>query len=409
MPDFSYTAADEDGNIVNETIHSISEEGVVKLLHNKNLVPIRISPAHRTGFSDVFTKRVGFSILSKKVNRRNLIHFTQDLATLIEAGLPMDRSLNTLSSVGYNEHFVEILNTINNDIQSGSYLSEAITKHPEMFSSYYINMVRAGEAGGVLERVLERLGQFLEDSQDLVDTIISESIYPFFLVLVSGLSVILLMTLVIPRFTVIFSDMEFAIPFSARLLMGASSFIIDYGLVAVLLFPIAAYCFLQYRKTPEGRWAVDRLILKTPIISTLIREIETTRLTRALGILIQNRVPILSALTLVKDISQNRIIKDALDDVYQSVKEGARITEPLMNSGHFPEIALQMMAVGEETGELDIMLIRISDNYEKKVKKKLKQFAGLFEPAVILIIGIIVGFVVISMINAVFSIYDIPF
>lgn len=409
MPVFSYKATDYNGKIVKGYLEATDDKGVVGKLDALGYIPIRISPAgkEKQGFQSDVSEI--FSSVFRRVSGKDVMLFTQDLATLLDAGLPVDRALSILVEVTEKEKFKEIVRDILRSVQGGSYLSEAMDKYPHVFSKFYVNMIRAGEAGGILEPVLVRLGIFLENSQDLKEYIISAMVYPVFLVFVGGASIIVLLTFVIPKFSIIFSDLGAAVPLATRILLGVSEFIRNYWWVMAGVLAFLYYLFYKYSHTSEGRLMVDKQKIQLPVIGDLIKKIEVARFSRTLGTLIRSGVPILQALTLVKDIIGNRVIASSIDDVREKVQKGDRLAKPLSNTGVFPSLAIQMITVGEETGRLDDMLLKVAENYEKVVRATIKRFISFLEPAMILIMGIIVGAIVISMLMAIFSINEIPF
>jgi general secretion pathway protein F len=409
MTTYSYKAADSSGKIVTGVLEADEEKKVVTELQTLGLIPIRIALTKGNG------KRLGLNVseqflsLFYGVSSKDVMVFTQDLATLLEAGLPVDRALSLLIESAEKERFKMVVNDILKTVQGGGYLSDALAKHPKAFTSFYVSMVRAGEAGGVLEAVLSRLGEFLESAQELKDYIKSAMVYPTFLVGVGGLSIIFLLTFVIPKFSVIFSDMGQTIPLSTQFLLGISHLLQSYwwAIIAVLG---AGYFFLKkYLNTPVGRLKFDRKKMKFPVVGDLIKKIEVARFARTLGTLTKSGVPILQALTLVKDIMGNKVISAAMENVYARVKEGDRLSKPLRDTGIFPPLAIQMITVGEETGRLDRMLLRVAESYEKMVRNTVKRLISLLEPAMILLMGLVVGFVVVSMLMAVFSMNEMPF
>lgn len=409
MPVFSYKATDYNGKIVKGYLEATDDKGVVGKLDALGYIPIRISPAvkENQGFQSDISEI--FSSVFRRVSGKDVMLFTQDLATLLDAGLPVDRALSILVEVTEKDKFKEIIRDILKSVQGGSYLSEAMGKYPQVFSKFYVNMIRAGEAGGILEPVLVRLGIFLENSQDLKDYIISAMVYPVFLVFVGGASIIVLLTFVIPKFSIIFSDLGAAVPLATRILLGVSEFIRNYWWIMAGSLAFLYYLFYKYSHTSEGRLRVDKQKIQLPVIGDLIKKIEVARFSRTLGTLIRSGVPILQALTLVKDIIGNRVIASSIDDVREKVQKGDRLAKPLSNTGVFPSLAIQMITVGEETGRLDDMLLKVAENYEKVVRATIKRFISFLEPAMILIMGIIVGAIVISMLMAIFSINEIPF
>jgi len=335
--------------------------------------------------------------------------FTQDLSVLLNAGLPVDRALAIQIDVTEKERFREVIGEILKAVQGGSYLSDALARYPRAFSPFYVNMIRAGETGGVIGPVLERLALFLESAQELRDFVRSAMVYPLFLVAVGGVSIIILMTYVIPKFSVIFADMGQAIPLTTRLLLGFSYFLRDYGWLLLLCVIGLVYLAKRYIATPPGRQRFDRMKLRLPVSGDLVRKIEVARFSRTLGTLTKSGVPILQALTLVREIIGNREIARSLERVNSRVKEGDRLSKALNDLNLFPSLAVQMITVGEETGRLDAMLLRVAENYEKIVKDAVKRFINLLEPAMILFMGVIVGLIVISMLTAIFSMNEMPF
>lgn len=408
MPLYSYKATDTSGKIVRSVMEADNEVMIVHHLQDAGLIPIRITPASR-GVSKAGTMlSLDVKTVFQRVGSKDIMYFTQDLTALLGAGLPVDRSLKILVEATENIKFKKIIQDILKAIEGGSDLSEAMGRHPEVFSEFYVNMVRAGEAGGVLEAVLERLGIFLETSQELKDYIKSAMVYPLFLLFVGGISIIVLMTFVIPKFSVIFADMGSALPLSTQFLLTASDIFRMYWW-ALILSGIAFFFSLSwYLKTPKGSVFFDTLKMGFPVIGDLIKKIEVGRIARTLGTLINSGVPILQAILLVKDIIKNKVVAGTMDDIYDRVKEGERLSTPLTQSRMFPPLAVHMIKVGEETGNLSGMLLKVADNYEKIVKNLVKRSISLIEPLMILFMGVVVGFIVISMLMAIFSMNDMP-
>ncbi|RLC13967.1 MAG: type II secretion system protein GspF [Deltaproteobacteria bacterium] len=410
---YSYKATDISGKIAKGTLEAPDEKGAADRLHDMGYIPIRISQTGkgRGKLAGSATKSGDPDILSffTRVSTKDVMLFTQDLSALLEAGLPVDRALSILTNITEKEKFREIIRDVLKAVQGGSYLSDAMAKHPGAFSAFYVNMVRAGEAGGVLEAVLERLGIFLESSQDLRDYIKSALVYPVFLVFVGGISIIILMTFVIPKFSIIFSDMGHAIPLSTRLLLGLSEELRTFWWMILAGLSLVYFLIWRYVKTPTGRFRMDSLKMRFPVSGNLVRKIEIARFSRTLGTLIKSGVPILEALDLVKDIISNRVIAGSMGEIYERVKKGERLSKPLGDIGIFPSLAVQMITVGEESGRLDEMLLRVAENYEKTVRNIVKRFISLLEPAMILVMGLVVGFIVISMLMAIFSMNEMPF
>ncbi len=411
MSMFSYKATDLSGKIVKGTLDAEDERGAASRLQDMGYIPILINQTRtaKQGLNLELDLSRSVSALLEHVSNRDVMLFTQDLSSLLEAGMPVDRALSILIDVTGKRKFKDIIRDILKSVQGGSYLSDAMAKHPGAFSRFYVNMVRAGEAGGVLEAVLDRLGIFLETSQELRDYIKSALVYPIFLVCVGGISIIILMTFVIPKFSIIFADLGQAIPLSTRLLLSLSKGLQTYWWLILLAIGGIIFCFWRYAKTARGRLRLDRLKIQFPFIGDLVKKIEVARFSRTLGTLVQSGVPILQALELVKGIINNSVVVGAMERIHDRVKEGERLSKPMEETGIFPSLAVQMITVGEETGRLDEMLLRIADNYEKIIRNLIKRFISLLEPAMILIMGLFVGFIVISMLMAIFSMNEMPF
>jgi type II secretion system protein F len=409
MATYSYKATDGSGKIVKGLLEATGEKGVVANLHDMGYIPIRISVSKSEGKGLGLDLSKDILSIFKIISTKDVMIFTQDLSALLGAGLPVDKALSILVDVTEKKKFKEIIKEVLNSVQGGSYLSDALAKYPKVFSTFYVNMVRAGEAGGVLDSVLERLALFLETSQDLKDYIKSAMVYPIFLVLVGGLSIIILLTFVIPKFSVIFSDMGQAIPLSTRFLLGISEMLRVYWPIILGGFAAIFFSLRRYVRTPAGRLRLDQYKMDLPVTGDLIRKIEVARFARTLGTLTRSGVPILQALTLVKDIINNRVIAGNMGKIYERVKEGEKLSIPLGDSGVFPSLAIQMITVGEETGKLDEMLLRVAESYEKVVRNMVKRLISFLEPVMILAMGLVVGFIVISMLMAIFSVNEMPF
>lgn len=409
MPVYSYKATDSSGKVTNGTFEAMGEKEIVAELHRMGLIPIRITlQKGKTRSLNADVSSVLGSVF-KRMSSKDVTFFTQDLATLLGAGLPVDRALSILIDAAEKESVREVIKDILKTVQGGGYLSDGLARHPKIFSNLYVNTVRAGEAGGVLETVLDRLGEFLESSQDLIDYLKSALVYPLFLVFVGGISIVVLLTFVIPKFAIIFSDMAQALPLSTRFLLGFSDTLRSYWWLILGAMGGGYYIVRRYLQSPAGRLWFDKKKLNFPVARELVKKIEVARFARTLGTLTKSGVPILQALHLVKDIMNNQVIAGSMDTVYNRVKEGDRLSKPLNDSGIFPSLAVQMITVGEETGRMDAMLLKVAENYDKAVKSMVKRLISFLEPAMILFMGLVVGFIVLSMLMAIFSVNEMPF
>jgi type II secretion system protein F len=407
VPVFTYRAADQRGRTIDGVMEAPDARAVVEQLQRDAYFPIRIAPqaGRRTAFG--LTWPAGLD--QRRVAMRDLVAFTQQIATLLEAGLPLDRALGIMEELAPTARLRAITGDVLRSVQSGTSLAEAMAKHhPRPFSRLYINMVRAGEKGGVLEPTLRRLGEFLEESQAFRDAVVSALIYPTLLTLVGCAAVVFLMTFVIPRFADIFRDLGQAIPLPTQILLTASDWIQQFWwalLLAVLAAVLAARVVLS---TPQGRLGWDRFVLKTPMAGEVVMKSEVARFTRVLGTLLRSGVPLLTALTVVREMLSNVLLGGAVERLSDGVRRGAGLATPMRESGVFPALAQHMVRVGEETGRLEEMLLKVAESFEGDVRKLVKRLVGLLEPIIILSMGLLVGFIVVAMLMAIFSISDLP-
>jgi general secretion pathway protein F len=404
MPEFFYKATTPEGQTVEGLMEGKDETTILQSLHRMGYIPIRI------GYTE--PRERGFQLSHRiplRVGIKELLVFTQEFSNLLLAGLPLDRSLRILESLSENRKLKETLKDVLQKVEGGNSLAEALHSHPQIFPKLYVNMVRAGEAGGFLEVILSRLVRYLQTVKEIREALISVMIYPLILTFISGISIIILVAFVVPRFARIFSDMGQAIPLPTQMVLTFSHWIRDYwwmGLGAALLI----YLSLKlYTRREERRLQWDQFKLKWFILGDLLRKMEVARFSRILGTLLQSGVSILTALNLVKEISQNLAFAKAIRITHDRLREGKGISKSLVETGIFPPLAVHMIGVGEETGRLDEMLLRVAGIYEENVQMALKRFVSLIEPMVILLMGGLVGFIVISMLLAIFSINEIPF
>ncbi len=402
MVEFTYKATDLSGRIFEGAMEGRDEKAVVDSLQKLGYIPIRISTVQEKGALFKASVRSYF----ERVTTRDLMLFTQELSTLLEAGLPLDRSLQILTELSTKAKFQEVVKDLLRKIEAGSSFSEALSAYPSIYPKLYVNMTRAGEAGGVLNIILSRLAKYLQTSKEMKDYLISVLIYPAILTFASGLSIIILLTFVIPRFAKIFADMGKTIPLPTQILLSISQFVRSYWWALGGGLVLAWFGIKSYIKQGEGKVQWDQLKLRLAIVGNLVRQIEIARFARTLGTLIQSGVPILQAIQIVRETVNNEIIARAVGEVHTGVKQGGGISKSLKNLNVFPPLAVQMITVGEETGRLDEMLIKVAENYEASLQNALKRFISLLEPMIILVMGGMVGFIVVSMLMAIFSVNE---
>ena len=397
MAIFSYRATRLDGAITEGVIEAADEKAAVEMLKNTGFIPLKIAAP-----TESIKKR-----LSLRSSKGDLLIFTTELSALLHAGLPLDRSLNILSEISESKEMKNIIQSILKSIREGSSFSDALARHPRVFPRLYVNMTRAGESGGVLDVVLDKLGEFLESTKELKEHIVSAMIYPAILTVAGGASIIILLTYVLPKFSVIFDELGGALPLSTKLVLTFSNSLKSYWWVVVLSIISGWLIFKSYVRSETGKYRWDAFKLKAA--GDVIQKLETARFCRTLGTLLKSGVPLLQALANAKDVITNRIIASAIDGVLKGAKEGKGIAVPLSDAHVFPPLALSMIKVGEETGQLDSMLIKVAATYERSLRVAIKRFVSLFEPVVILAMGLIIGFIVISMLMAIFSMTELPF
>ncbi len=403
MTEYLYKATTLNGQTVEGAMDGKDEEAIIHGLHQLGYIPIRITSHQEKG--------PGLRLppfLRQRVGVKNLLAFTQELSTLISAGLPLDRSLNILGTLTENVTLRETVKDVLKKVEGGNSLAEAMGNHSRIFPKLYVNMVRAGESGGFLETILSRLAQYLEGMKEIRDHLISVMIYPLILTVVTGISITVLVTFVIPRFARIFSDIKQAIPLPTQIVLTFSQLVRGYwwvGLGAVLLI---YFGLKAYTKDEERKWRWDRSKLKWVVVGDLIKKIEVARFSRTLGTLLQSGVSILPAFNLVKETSQNVAISRSIAHVHDRLREGKGISKSMEETGVFPALAIHMISVGEETGTLDQMLIKVAEAYEESVRTAVKRFVSLLEPLIILFMGGVILFIVISILWAILSVNDLP-
>jgi general secretion pathway protein F len=405
MPVYVYRAADRRGQTIDGVMEAADARAVVERLHREAYYPIRVAP-HADRRSWLSLGRGGGG---GRVRGRDLLAFTQQLATLFEAGVPLDRALGILEELTANSRLRVIVGDLLRSMRGGSSLSEALAKHhPRPFTRLYINMVRAGEKGGVLEVALRRLAEFLESRAAFQEAIISALAYPVVVTAVGAGAIVFLLTFVIPRFATIFEDMNQAVPLPTQILLSVSGSIREYWWVGAVVALVAVLAWRTWTGTPEGRVQRDRLILKSPRVGDLVRKIETARFTRTLGTMLQSGVPVMGALAVVGEMMSNVVVGRAVERLGESVKRGGTVAAGMGEHAHFPSLAVHMVRVGEETGRLEEMLLKTAETYEAEVRTEMRRFIGLLEPAIILGMGVLVAFIVVAMLMAIFSINEIP-
>lgn len=393
MAVFTYKAKGADGRMVEGTVDADEQKTAVERLRGQKLVVLEIGEKTASPLDAIAAlfKRKG------KVYSRDLVLFSRQLSTLVGAGVPIVQSLAILENQAENPAFKEVLGAVRGDIESGLSISDALRKHPDAFPELYTSMIKAGELGGILDTILERLTAYLESNEALKAKVKAAMMYPIIVLSICFVITIFLLTFVIPRFATIFLSFGAKLPLLTQLLLDLSDFVKHY-FILIALAPVA-FWFLgkKWYKTPSGQKIVDAKLLTMPIFGIILKKVAVARFTRTLGTLIKSGVPILQALETVASTAGNVVISDAVFNARESIREGGHLSDPLKKSGIFPNMVTAMISVGEETGALDTMLAKIADFYDQEVDTAIKGLTSLIEPVVIVIMGTIVGTIVAAM------------
>jgi type IV pilus assembly protein PilC len=388
---------DPNGRTVTGTLEADSFELVRAKLSDLSYHVLSIKQAKNSGgFKDAFTNL-------QRVGLRDLVIFSRQFATMIDAGLSVVKCLDILQKQTRNPKMKEVIGEIKRDVAGGMSLTEAIQKHPRIFSPLYINMMRSAEAGGILDQVLDRLSGFLEKEQETRNKIKSAMMYPAVVFCFATLMLLGLVFFVLPKFKGIFETMGLELPLTTRLMLNSSMYMRNYWYIYLIVIVGSVVLFKVFGRTERGKYAIDAAKLRVPIFGDLILKTAVSRFARTFGTLITSGVPVLRALEIVSDTAGNRVIADIVVRARQSIKEGEKISTPLFGSKIFPVMVTQMIAIGEETGRLDQMLDKVSNFYDDEVDNTLKGLTSLIEPLMIVGLGLIVGFIAISVISPIYS------
>jgi len=413
MANYQYLALDTKGEQTTGVISAGTESEAIQQLRAKGLYPTQISeegkakgkgkvvPLKAKGIAKV--KTVAKGKVGGSIKPKSLAIFTRQLATLIDSGLPLLRSLTVLEKQEPNPVLRATVSALAENVQGGSTFSESLAQHPKIFNKLYINMVKAGELGGVLETVLNRLSEYQEKAEKLKSKIVSAMVYPAIVMIIAVGILVFLLIFIVPKFTEMFSSTGSDLPLISQIVFGMSAFFlanpfwVPNVVFVFIAFGIFVFLFKLWGKTPPGRLMIDTMVLKIPILGDLQRKSAVSRFARTLGTLVTSGVPILQALNITRDTAGNVIISRAIDKVHEAVKEGETIVTPLQASGVFPNMAISMVDVGEETGQLPEMLLKVADVYDDEVDNAVTALTSVLEPIMIVILALIVGAVVFAL------------
>jgi type IV pilus assembly protein PilC len=390
MPNYEYTARNQQGQETTGTMDAGSRDEVVANLRKQRMVLVRLREAKRP-------RRGG------RVATRDIVIFTRQFATMINAGLPLVQALDILAQQTENKALAEVTRQVVYDVESGHTLADALSKHPRAFSALYVNMVAAGEAGGILDTILLRLAVFLEKNDAIVRKVKGAMIYPAVIFSVAIIAVVVLLIFVIPTFQQMFASVNMELPMATRIVIGMSSFLQGFWWLLILVVVGAGIGIQRYYATEGGKLVIDRLMLRAPVVGDLLRKSAVSRFTRTLGTLISSGVSILDGLEITARTAGNRVIHDAVMESRGSIAGGETISQPLQKSGVFPPMVTSMIAVGEATGGLDEMLTKIADFYDDEVDAAVGALLSLMEPIMIVVLGVVVGGMIVAMYLPIFN------
>ncbi len=398
MPLFAYTAVDQNGKKVKAVIDADSEALVLAKLRDQSL--------HCLDIKETKKAKGGMSFGKKKLKPKALVVFSRQFATMIDAGIPILRCLDILTSQTKDPVLRSVLDQVTLDVKSGLQLNEAIAKHPDVFNKLYVNMIRAAEVGGILDLILDRLSGFLEYEGEIRAKIKGAMMYPVLVLIFSTLMLFVLFSFVLPKFKDIFTGMSVELPPMTKALFAMGDFMQKFWWVVILAGAGIFIGIKLWAKSPKGRYQLDYLKLKFPVVGELALKMSIARFSRTFGTLLSSGVPMLRSLEIVGETMGNKVLSSAIDVTRASIREGNKLSAPLAASGLFPSMVTHMIDVGEESGRLSEMLVKVGDFYDSEVEATVKGLTSMIEPMLIIFMGVIVGFIAISVMTPIFKLVN---
>jgi len=407
MPFYQYKAVNPAGEVQEGVLEAPSTSAAVARIQAMGFIPIRAEESGAAkGETAPAARRPLFT--RRGVTQDDVTVLTRELATLLKAGLPLDRSFEILINLAGNPRVAELLTKVRNEVRGGVALSRALEAQRDVFTRFYVNMIRAGEAGGSLPNVLLRLADYMERSKALRDNVRASLTYPAFLAVVSVVAVVLLLGGVVPRFKPIFASAGKAVPFMTQVVLFMGDAMRAYWLPGVFLIAGVVWLVARRMQDPEVRYRFDRRKVTAPVVGDLFAKVEMARFSRTLGTLLANGVTLVSALNIVRDTMGNAWLAESVGSVARELKEGRGLGRPMMETGRFPMLAVHMILVGEETGRLDDMLLQVAETYDREVDVAIRRALALLQPVMIVAMALVIGFIIIAILSAMLSVYDIP-
>ena len=406
MPVFEYKAATNSGDVVQGEMEAASQDAVIRRLQAEGHIPIRAEEITRPAPSEAPS---AFTFQRRRPGRADVNVFTIELATLLQAGLPLDKALEMLVTIADKSPLREVLEKLLTQVRGGASLSAALEFHGRLFSRFYRNMVKAGEASGALDAALARLAEFMERSRELRDSVLSALLYPIVLVVVGILSMAVILGLVIPKISQMFAEAGQQLPWFTRIVVAAGGLVENYWWLMALGF-VGIYIFMRRQYAdPVSRSRWDGRLLRLPLVGALIARLEAARFTRTLGTLLGNGVPLLDAIAIAKEVVANQVIAEGIRRVTEQVRQGEGLARPLTEARVFPPLAGHLMQVGEESGNLEAMLMQLAQIYEREVQSALRRLMAVLEPTLILGLAVIIAAIILSVVMAILSINNLAF
>lgn len=398
--EFVYEAKNKSGDKIKGSVEAENKSVIARQLRDKGYY-----------ITEINEKRSSIDIgellkMHKKVKLKDLSIFSQQFAAMINAGISLVDALNILQDQTNHKHMQKVLSDVRDDVETGVSLADAVSKHPEAFPELYTQLIRAGESGGVLDTILDKLAVHYDRQDELNSMVKSALYYPAVILLVGVAVVIFLVTRVVPQFVGMFQDFGSDLPLPTRMLLGVSAFMQSYWWVMLLIVILGVFALGRYRKTPSGREQTDRIILKLPVIGDMMRKVYISRFSSTLAILIESGVDLLTSLTIVEDVVGNRVYTEILTDARVKVREGSTLSDPLEDSEEFPPMVVHMLRVGEETGAIGEMLDKVSRFYDRQTEAAVEGAISLIEPIMIVLLAVMVGFVAISIVTPMFDMFQ---
>jgi general secretion pathway protein F len=405
MAFYYFKAVTQEGELREGRMEAADEKAVISQLQSSGLIPIS---AAEQGSQSVFNTGFDLTLRRRGIGDKQVLAFTQDLSHLLKAGIPLDHVLEIMSRVGRDETLMKLVVQVEEGVRRGQPLSRVLGEMGGQFSKFYINMVQAAEVSGDMASGMTDLAYYLERSRELKGQTMTALLYPLILLGVAAFSLIIILTYVVPQFQQLFEDMGKALPLATRIVIAIADAIRGYGIWGLMAVGLLALYGKRWLADPERRLRWDRLLLKLPLIGPLNQKIEMARFSRSLGTLMKGGVPLLSALAVAKETLINRVLAQAIESAGSGLKEGKRLADPLIESGVFPPLALQMIQVGEETGQLEAMLLKVADVYDREVSTAIQRLLAILEPVLIVGLGILIAGIIMSILVAIISINELP-